>query len=167
MAQEGVRVREWLAVALACGGLLGLAARTAWLGGIDPLIPGHPHEIVVAVSGAVALPGLYTVPKEYALPTLLSLSQPLPDADLSKDLKLSHPTSADVDCWALHIPSQSFVTVVLAGAVAKPGFYRFPKGSRISDIAAIVPLAPHAASSWLKRRRLIRDGETIIVPKDE
>jgi competence protein ComEA len=57
------------------------------------------------------------------------------------------------------------VVVHVAGAVAAPGLYRLPGGSRVDDglVAAGGPL-PNAALDGLNLARPLTDGEQVLVP---
>jgi competence protein ComEA len=74
------------------------------------------------------------------------------------------PTAAD----ASGDPSATIV-VDVAGAVARPGVYRLPSGSRVGDaIGAAGGFSPRVAAqrvdAGLNLAALLRDGERIVVP---
>ncbi len=57
------------------------------------------------------------------------------------------------------------VVVDLQGAVARPGVYRLPAGTRIADaLAAAGGLLPEAEPAALNRAALLRDGARIYAP---
>lgn len=61
-------------------------------------------------------------------------------------------------------PSRGLV-VQIDGAVARPGVYRLPPGSRLADaLAAAGGLREDADASGVNRARQLRDGERVSVP---
>lgn len=66
-------------------------------------------------------------------------------------------------------PAEEKVVVVhVGGAVAAPGVYELPEGSRVRDaLAAAGGLASDAAEDALNQARVASDGEQIIVPTVE
>lgn len=58
------------------------------------------------------------------------------------------------------------VTVVVAGAVARPGSYRLPWGSRVDDlVAAAGGASDEAARDLIAGATLLTDGVTVTVPR--
>lgn len=157
-----LRVREWLAVAVTCGLLVGMSLLTVWRGSAAtaPLPP--PEKIEVIVKGAVAAPGVYRVTKEGGVAALLALAGPLSDADLKRAPKLQK--NSDGVVWRLFVPSRDYVEVEISGAVKVEGIYRLPKGVKQCDLSRYVEMSPTADPKWLKRRRLLVSGEALVVP---
>lgn len=61
---------------------------------------------------------------------------------------------------------EPLVVVDVAGAVARPGVYRLPGGSRIADaLAAAGGMAAEADSAALNKAAPVRDGQRIYVPR--
>lgn len=62
-------------------------------------------------------------------------------------------------------PSPCPLVVQVSGAVAKPGVYRLPAGSRITDaIQAAGGVLPSANAYSLNLARLLEDGQAVRVP---
>ncbi|OGN64853.1 MAG: hypothetical protein A3E80_01870 [Chlamydiae bacterium RIFCSPHIGHO2_12_FULL_49_9] len=57
------------------------------------------------------------------------------------------------------------VTVIVRGAVEEPLEVALPKGARISDLKSKVALKKDADKAFFKRRRLLKNGEIVLVPK--
>ncbi len=157
-----LHIREWIIVALFLGLLLGISAfalaKNCW--NCQP--PKVPHEkISVKVTGAVAKPGTYTVSKQGGVSALLSLAEPLPNAILTEKIKIQKQGSDSI----LHIPCEEYTLVELVGAVCKEGEYKLPKKTRICDLPKFVEFSPDVDPSFLKRKRLLKEGELLNIPK--
>lgn len=68
------------------------------------------------------------------------------------------------------VPVDKYVVVDIAGEVIKPGVYRLPKGSRVSDLLAVSGgLSAGADREWVEknmnRAKILNDGEKIYIPK--
>lgn len=62
-------------------------------------------------------------------------------------------------------PTQPLLVVQISGAVAKPGVYSLPPGSRVLDtIQAAGGLLPDADATLINQAALIQDGQMIWVP---
>ena len=57
------------------------------------------------------------------------------------------------------------ITVHVDGAVAKPGLYTLPTGSRLADALDRAGLLPSADTSRLPLAERLRDGQSIVVPE--
>ncbi|MCM8748324.1 ComEA family DNA-binding protein [Thermomicrobiaceae bacterium CFH 74404] len=57
------------------------------------------------------------------------------------------------------------ITVYVDGAVAKPGLYTLPTGSRLADALDRAGLLPSADTSRLPLAERLRDGQSIVVPE--
>jgi competence protein ComEA len=67
-------------------------------------------------------------------------------------------------------PSQSMVVVQVAGAVARPGVYSLPPGSRVADAIAAAggystEVDPRAAETKLNLAAKVQDAQLIVVPR--
>ena len=119
------------------------------------------EEILVAVSGAVKKPGEYHVPAGTPLEAVLRRAKPLPHANL-KGLSLKEPIDAPRD---LFVEELTEITVFVSGAVQEPMKLTLPARSRVSDLKSKVVLSPDADKSYFRRRRWLKNGEKIEVPK--
>lgn len=62
-------------------------------------------------------------------------------------------------------PPAAVLVVQVDGAVARPGLYHLPAGSRVIDaLGTAGGVTPDAELNGLNLARLVRDGERIIVP---
>lgn len=62
-------------------------------------------------------------------------------------------------------PPQTELVIQVDGAVIRPGVYRIPTGSRVSDaITAAGGVSAEADSSAVNQARVLRDGERVTVP---
>jgi competence protein ComEA len=78
-------------------------------------------------------------------------------------LLVSPPRGAPVEL--LPPPSPALMQVHVAGAVARPGVYALPSGSRVeAAIAAAGGLSDEAAAESLNLAARLRDGERVYVP---
>ena len=65
-------------------------------------------------------------------------------------------------------PEPSLVFVHVGGAVAVPGVYAVPEGSRVDDaVAAAGGLTAEAADDGVNRARVVEDGELVVIPTIE
>jgi hypothetical protein len=55
--------------------------------------------------------------------------------------------------------------IIVRGAVVDPGVIVMPLGARICDLKSKVVLGDEADKTFFKRRRLLKNGEIIEVPK--
>lgn len=84
---------------------------------------------------------------------------PAPELDLPRATESSSPAPA------ASLPTQ-IVVVQAAGAVARPGLYRLPSGTRVDDLVqAAGGLAPDADPDRLNLAALLTDGEKVYVPR--
>lgn len=118
------------------------------------------QEIHVTIEGAVNKPGAYTLKRGATIKDLLTLVEPLPEADLSKfksESKLRNKQK-------IHVQSISAITIYLSGAVKNPGPLRVPKGTLLQDLM-------HYSSEFDKRadlkslnqKRKLKDQEIVYI----
>lgn len=119
------------------------------------------EEILVTVTGAVAKPGEYLVPAGTLVGAVLRKARPLPYANL-KVLPIAHLIEAPVHFC---IEELTEITVFVEGAVQEPVILTLPAKSRVSDLKSKVVLSAEADKGYFRRRRLLKDGEKIAVPK--
>jgi DNA uptake protein ComE-like DNA-binding protein len=119
------------------------------------------EEILVTVTGAVAKPGDYKVPAGTLVESVLRKARPKLHANL-KDISLKLPIEAPTH---LVVEELSEITVFVQGAVEKPLKLTLPAKSRVSDLRSKVVLSAEGDKSYFRRRRWLKDGEKIEVPK--
>lgn len=117
------------------------------------------EEILVTVSGAVAKPGEYRVPAGTLVEAVLRKARPKPYANL-KDL----PTTVEAPL-NLFVDELREITVFVQGAVQEPMQLTLPAKSRVSDLKSKVVLSAEADKRFFRRRRMLKEGEKIEVPK--
>jgi competence protein ComEA len=85
---------------------------------------------------------------------------------------VSPPGSAGIGAspWAVASASQAVVVVQVAGAVARPGVYRLPAGSRVADAIQAAggystEVDPRAAETKLNLAAKLQDAQLIAVPR--
>ena len=124
--------------------------------------PGYraSQYIEVKVQGAVEAPGTYVLPKGADLTRLLELSRPRIEADLKSLLRHSQLRQGQV----IKVRKRPFITVYLEGAVEQPGAIRVPKGITMQDLLVQCPLKENADSSLFKKKRVLKNKETIFIP---
>lgn len=120
-----------------------------------------PVEIVI--SGEVAHPGTFSALPGTRLGDLVKKSRPKRFADLT-DIDLDSPVEKALE---LQIPLLSEISVRVEGAVAAPIELKLPPGSRICDLKPKIECEEDANPQFFKRRRLLKNGETVLVPKIE
>lgn len=160
---EDLKPREWAIVALFAFMFIGISVLSLVRSNFDfkPPHASHPsEEITVKVTGAVARPGTYTVAKASALSLLLALSEPLPTALLTDKVRIRHQEKEAV----LHVPSQEGIRVTFKGAVIREGEYLLPHNTRICDLGQYLECAENTDPRFMKRKRLLKDGESITIP---
>lgn len=119
------------------------------------------ENILIAVSGAVKKPGEYRVAAGTPLAAVLRKARPLSQANLM-GLDLGSPMESSRDVF---IPELSEITVFVSGAVLAPVALTLPVASRVSDLKSKVALSADADKSYFRRRRRLKNGEKIVVPK--
>ena len=158
-------IHEWLAIAILGGALIMFIAIAFFTD--DPVVTsklGTPHyvvsqEIDVFVEGEVEHPGRHRVNRGFLVKDLLALAVPLSDADLSH-IQYDKPLRKG---QVLKVPS-TVLTIYLEGAVIDAGVHKFPKGTRLQDLIGAVQFPEDADLSKLRRKRLLKHLETIIIP---
>lgn len=117
--------------------------------------------IQVIVKGAVANAGSFELKKGVKLKDLLALAQPLADADLSR----IKPNAKLRDGQTIKIPALEWIQVHIVGAIEEEiQSIRVLKGTKVQDLIEKIQFAPDADLNALKKKRLLKDEETIAVP---
>lgn len=122
-----------------------------------------PQESILSVTleGAVGKPGLYLVPKGTPLKEVLRKARPKPHADFSS-VDLERPLDAPLH---LVVERLAQLLVRVEGAVLEPQQLTLPPGTRICDVKKLVSLAPDADKAFFRKKRQLKNGEILVVPK--
>lgn len=165
MSSPKLPFHEWIIIFLIIVLMLSLAVVTH-LRDQDPLPEtGHAFSLYsdtykVTISGAVSKPDTYILKKGATLKVLLDLAEPLPNADLSK-VNLKRKLK---DEETFYIPSKKLITVYLEGAVANQGPLHLYEGSSLQDLLQNVEFLPNADKRSLKKKRILKDEEIVVIP---
>lgn len=116
-------------------------------------------ECEVTISGAVKNPGTFRVTSGTPLTALMTKVRPLPSADLK-----SFKGLVEQSCH-IQVSDLQSVIVVVEGEIAEPVTLEMAVGGRICDLASRVCFTPKTDKTFFKKRKKLRDGETIWVPK--
>lgn len=161
MTESQLRVHEWAAVvALTC--LTALLAVVS-LRTSDPIpiaSTRRPLHVSAEIEGRVRFPGTYAFPLGARVQDLLELAQPLSDANLKgvrRGTKLR-------EGHYLEIGTLPTITVQVEGAVRQEGQVRVPVGTRLIDLLGVVSFSKNADLRALKKKRRLKDGETVFIP---
>lgn len=123
----------------------------------------------VEISGCVQKPGVYQLLKGTTLRLALRKARPKPFADLSRVLELNSSCYLEVDTileesCRIEIGALEEVRIQVEGFVRETLSLVLPAGSRICDLKNRVELTPEADQTFLRRRRMLKDGEVVKVP---
>lgn len=119
--------------------------------------------IEVAISGEVSCPGIYSVLPGGRLGDLVKKSRPKRFADL-RELDLDSPVEASLN---VVVGKLAEITVKVEGAVVEKVELTVPSGSRVCDLKSKIQLDRAADAAYLKRRRLLKNGEVVVIPKEQ
>ncbi|PIS02605.1 MAG: hypothetical protein COT85_04800 [Chlamydiae bacterium CG10_big_fil_rev_8_21_14_0_10_42_34] len=117
--------------------------------------------ILVRISGAVTKPGEYLVPAGMRVVDVLKKSRPKPWADLA-GVSPKELVESPLD---IKVKELAEITVTVCGAVTKPQEITLSARSRLSDLKSKISFEKDADKSVFRRRRVLRNGEKIDVPK--
>ncbi len=161
---KSIHTSQWLLV----GSLLGFMASLLLIAKVHSyraeslLFAVTPSEpLIVTIEGCVAKPGPYFVPSGTPLSEPLRRAKPKPWANLQKI-----PTTQIVETpLHLFVEELTEITIYVEGAVVEPGPITLPAQSRIADLKTKVKLTPDADKTFFRRRKRLKNGEKIEVPK--
>lgn len=162
-----LKTREWMAIAAILSVMLVLTAfvavkhRSAASSSLSVTPSYVKNRVEATVKGAVAHPGVYSLPKETTLRELLAVAELTAEADVRR-FNLDKVVQQG---RAIHIVSRPMITVHVMGAVQSSGEIRVPQGTRVEELVARVSLNEDADARVLKKKRKIKDGEVVNIPK--
>jgi hypothetical protein len=117
--------------------------------------------ILVLIDGSVKKPGQYSVRAGTTIGQALRKARPEANADL-KDLPLGKIIDAPMH---LHVSELKEIRVKVKGAIAAPTEIILPAKSRIKDLKSKVIFTDSTDKAFFRRKKLLRDGDEIDVPK--
>lgn len=119
------------------------------------------EEIFLTIDGAVKKPGKYQVQPGTSIEAILRKARPALDADLK-----SLPFMDKID-RSLHITVNKLdeIRVNVTGAIAESADLLLPPGSRICDLKSKIIFTPETELRFFRRKKLLKDGDKIEVPK--
>lgn len=123
---------------------------------LEPLV----KNIEIYVEGAVEKVGSYSLPHGATLKDLLLLVKLTEEADLRK----LRPSRQLRNGQIIKVPARPMITVKVIGAAEETSF-KMPKGARLSEIIGKIKPHSDADLSGLQKKRKLRDGEIINIPK--
>jgi hypothetical protein len=118
------------------------------------------ESVVVAISGAVQKPGRVRLRKGEPLSAALRKARLKPYANL-RDVD---QTSKVNESLCLHIDLLDAIRVECSGALREDVTVVVPVRTRLCQLKSKLPLSTDADASMFKSKRLLKDGEKIVVP---
>lgn len=122
---------------------------------------GRKPEVWADIKGHVKRPGKYKLRPGENLGSALRKAAPKPFADLSC-IDGSAIPQADRQIEILALQK---IRVRVTGCVKEELSLELKPGCRISDLRGRVALSGDAEPKFLKKRRLLKDGETVEIPQ--
>lgn len=122
-------------------------------------LPTPTKQVQVLVTGCVEFPGSHWVEPGTALAEVFERAQPTAEADLrryKKDTVIKRPRK-------IHIRPINTIKVFVDGAVDLPTTLELRKGTRLEEIIEKLHFTENADIDKLKRKRCLKDGESIWV----
>lgn len=116
--------------------------------------------VTIHISGFVDNPGIFEVARGTPLEEVLRKARPKRFANLralDPSLILSNSMELTIE------PLQS-LRVQIQGAVKKTEWIEIDPGTRICQLKQIVSLSEEADLTFFKKRRLLSDGEVLVIP---
>ena len=117
-------------------------------------------QIEVEISGHVKRPGRYQISRGQSLNEILSKARPKALADLTM---FDRDKSLDESC-SIHIQPLKIVKIRVEGCVKENISLEMPAGSRICHLKGQIELSSDADRSFLRRRRILKEGEILVIP---
>jgi len=120
-----------------------------------------PEKVLVTIDGAVTKPGQYLLAVGTSVEKALRKAKPTKLAN-TKILPLRTLIEEPMH---LHVEELKEITVFVRGEVLEPLEITLPLHARISDLKGKVQLTKKSDKSFFRRRKLLKNGEILVVPK--
>ncbi len=120
----------------------------------------NDQSIEITVKGAVRKPGDYKLKKGDVIQDALSLAEPLLEANLDKIKLESKLRQRQI----INVPSYSYITITIEGAVTEPKSLTVKLGTMAKDLVELLTFLPEADKEKLNKKRRLKDKEIIVVP---
>jgi protein involved in polysaccharide export with SLBB domain len=163
--KESLRVSEWVILSTLLFFMLSLVAiakyNAARSRALVVELSSIQEEFLVTIRGAVKKPGIYRVVEGSTLEEVVRRAKPSPDANLEK-VALNKIIDASME---LEIEDFEWIRVSVSGAIAESVDLMMPVRSRICDLKERIIFIPETKKSFFKRRKLLRNGDKIEVPR--
>ena len=121
------------------------------------------NTLDVSIVGEVSKPGVYRALLGSRLGDLVKKSKPKRFADLQM-IDLDSPVEKSLN---IEIAQLKELSVRIEGAVLEPIELKVAPGSRVCDLKSKIQCSENADLKYFKRRRLLKNGELILVPAKE
>jgi len=132
---------------------------------VESLELSPAEAISVTFEGAVAKPGTYPIKPGTTLAQALKKAHPKTYADLKK-IDLNQRISSPI---RIQVEELNEITITVDGAVATREVLVLPLKTRICDLKSKVHFTedadPELLKAFLKKRRALKDGEILWIPK--
>lgn len=153
-------IHEWCAIILLSGLMIALALVAKIQ--VEPPESSPPVDGLISaeIEGAVLYPGIYHFQAGASLLDLLQAGEPLPEADLRGIRKKGRLKNGQL----LAIKELPSIQIQVVGAVKDTKPIQVPTGTRLVDLLGLVAFQKDADLETLKKRRRLKDGETVVVP---
>lgn len=119
----------------------------------------YDQKMHIRIEGAVEFPGTYPAERGATMQEVLHFAKP----DANADLKKLPLTKKLRDGQTIKVPAKEYITIFVEGAVEQPGALKVAKGAKLEELIELIAFAPGADLDKLKRKRRLKEGETIKV----
>jgi hypothetical protein len=120
-----------------------------------------PARIFIHIEGAVKYPGTYETKKGCLIKEIIEKAELLPEADcIGIDLN-----GRVTETLSLYVPDRGWIEVTVLGAVKEEKTLQIRSKSRICDLLSKIEMTSDADRRFLRRKRVLKDGEEVIIPR--
>jgi hypothetical protein len=119
------------------------------------------NRVEATVKGAVVHSGVYSLPKEMSLKELLEIAELTDEGDVRR-FNLQRTVQQG---RAINIPKRPMITLRLSGAIRSgEEVLTVPQGTKVEELINRIVLNEDADVRVLKKKRKIKEGESIYIP---